>query len=187
MQSDPELILLEQEIAKIAKGDRRALRRLFNMVSPQLFGVCCGILNDESVAEDVLEEVFLRVWTWAGQMRPNGSSAVTWLVTLARDASVERLRQMRNEGEIGSPPEIAQRLYRPAATSVPGSAGPAGSARAEADQLLACLAELPRDQTQVMRNAYVQGLTYDNQSKDAHALRCAVRKGILQLRECLSR
>lgn len=170
-------------LAQVAKGDRRAFRKVYDTISPRLFGLCFGIVKDESIAEEVLCVVFDRIWNWAGQMHPNGTTGTTWLITLTRDASVERLRQMREAGLIDEPIDIAERLYHRSKRSTAQSEDEAAAFRQ-------CLADVPPDRVEVMRAAYLQGLTYHDQAAltggDATALRTEIRRSVLQVRACLS-
>lgn len=170
-------------LAQVAKGDRRAFRKLYDSMSPRLFGLCFGIVKDDSVAEEVLCVVFDRIWNWAGEMHPNGTTGTTWMITLTRDASVERLRQMRDAGQVSDPLEIAERLYHRSKRSTAQSEDEAAAFRH-------CLANVPADRADVMRLAYLQGLTYQDQAAqnggNAAALRSEIRRSVLQVRACLS-
>jgi RNA polymerase sigma-70 factor, ECF subfamily len=56
---------LAAALARIASGDRAALQMLYRCTSAKLFGVCLRILQDKSEAEDVIQEVYLKVWRQA--------------------------------------------------------------------------------------------------------------------------
>src|ERR1700681_5041105 len=79
-------------LARVAGGDRAALRIVYRDTSAKLFGVCLRILNDRSEAEDVLHEVYLTVWCKAASFDPARASPITWLVAVARNRSIDRLR-----------------------------------------------------------------------------------------------
>src|SRR5438270_13677324 len=78
--------------ALVAGGDRAALQIVYQDTSAKLFGVCLRILNDRSEAEDVLQEVYLTVWRKAASFDPARASPITWLVAIARNRSIDRLR-----------------------------------------------------------------------------------------------
>ncbi|MGZ8400967.1 MAG: sigma factor [Methyloceanibacter sp.] len=71
---------LSAALNRVARGDRAALRLVYEMTSAKLFGVCLRILNDRSEAEDVLQDVYLTVWRKAASFdearaaRSRGSS-----------------------------------------------------------------------------------------------------------------
>ena len=73
-------------INRVVGGDRAALS------SAKLFGVCLRILGDRSEAEDVLQDVYLTVWRKAASFDEGVASPITWLVAIARNRSIGRLR-----------------------------------------------------------------------------------------------
>src|ERR1700681_4552817 len=79
-------------LARVAGGDRAALRIVYQDTSAKLFGVCLRILNDRSEAEDVLQDVYVTVWRKAGTFDPGRASPITWLVAIARNRSIDKLR-----------------------------------------------------------------------------------------------
>lgn len=177
---------IEEMIARIAMGDRKAFRRLYERTSAKLFGIALRVLKDEGPAEDVIQEVYLRVWDRAGTYRANGYSPMTWLITITRNTAIDRLRKMRSRGEATAPVDIAERLYDdkpgPEAQTV---------ARDEARVLQVCLSELPPDRAEMVTKAYLHGLTYQEIADEAGAklntVRTWLRRSLMQLRECLSR
>ncbi len=176
---------IEALIARVAMGDRRAFRLLYNRTGPKLFGVALRVLKQDALAEEVLQEVFLRIWNRAGQYRANGYSPMTWLITVTRNAAIDRLRRARSGGEV-APVEEADLLADPAP-------GPEAQtiANEEARRLHMCLRELPPDRAAMVRGAYLDGLTYAEiaaaSDTKLNTVRTWLRRSLMQLRECLSR
>src|SRR5436190_20794838 len=83
---------LAAALVRAAGGDRAALRLVYQKTSAKLFGVCLRILNDRSEAEDVLQDVYVTVWRKAGSFDPARASPITWLVAIARNRAIDRLR-----------------------------------------------------------------------------------------------
>src|SRR6476660_4027912 len=79
-------------INRVAGEDRAALRLVYSETSAKLFGVCLRILGDRSEAEDVLQDVYLTVWRKAASFDEGVASPITWLVAIARNRSIDRLR-----------------------------------------------------------------------------------------------
>jgi len=79
-------------MSRIGGGDRSALRQLYDATSAKLFGVCLRILSDREEAEDVLQEVFVTVWRRADRFDATRASVMTWVSTIARNRSIDRLR-----------------------------------------------------------------------------------------------
>jgi RNA polymerase sigma-70 factor (ECF subfamily) len=86
---------LSAAIQRVAAGDRAALRLVYDETAAKLFGVCLRILNDRSEAEDVLQEVYLTVWRKAGAFDETRASPITWLVAIARNRAIDRVRPGR--------------------------------------------------------------------------------------------
>src|SRR6478752_72376 len=83
---------LAAALARIAGGDRAALQLVYRDTSAKLFGVCLRILRDRSEAEDVLQDVYMTVWRRAASFDEAVASPITWLVTITRNRSIDRLR-----------------------------------------------------------------------------------------------
>src|SRR6478609_3698338 len=79
-------------MTRVAAGDREALRQLYDATSAKLFGVCLRILSDREESEDVLQEVFVTVWRRADRFDASRASVMTWVSTIARNRSIDRLR-----------------------------------------------------------------------------------------------
>jgi DNA-directed RNA polymerase specialized sigma24 family protein len=83
---------LAAALARIAGGDRNALKLIYRDTAAKLFGVCLRILRDQGEAEDVLQDVYLTVWRRASTFDPRRASPVSWLVAIARNRSIDRIR-----------------------------------------------------------------------------------------------
>src|SRR2546430_8311477 len=83
---------LAAALVRVAGGDRAALRLVYQETSAKLFGVCLRILKDRSEAEDVLQDVYVTVWRKAASFDPGRASPITWMVAIARNRSIDRLR-----------------------------------------------------------------------------------------------
>src|SRR5436853_6134073 len=92
MDADATRSQLVAALVRVAGGDRAALRIVYQDTSAKLFGVCLRILKDRGEAEDVLQDVYVTVWRKAGSFDPARASPITWLVAIARNRSIDRLR-----------------------------------------------------------------------------------------------
>lgn len=77
---------------RIAEGDEEALAQLYDLYSPVVFGLIRTIVNSKEIAEDLLQEIFLVIWERADHFDASKGSVYTWLVTLARNKSIDRIR-----------------------------------------------------------------------------------------------
>ena len=79
-------------IAAAGGGDRGAFRALYDATSAKLFGVVLRIVRDRDVAEDVLQETYLKVWRKAEIFDPAYGRPITWLAAIARNRAIDRVR-----------------------------------------------------------------------------------------------
>ncbi|TMV13225.1 sigma-70 family RNA polymerase sigma factor [Arenibacterium halophilum] len=173
---------LEDWIARVALGDRVAFSRLYDATSAKLFGVCLRILNNRASAEDALQESFMKVWRNADRYRSNGMSPMTWLITIARNTAIDRLRRRRAAGSDDVIEHVADSAPTPEANAV---------ARSEAERIVACLRELDDTRAAAVRGAYLEGLSYaelaDKLSVPLNTVRTWLRRSLIALQACMQR
>ena len=92
MQSTPDEVL----IGRIANGDRLAMQVLFARYHVRVFRFVVRLIRDETIAEDVISELFLDVWHQAGRFEGR-STVATWLLAIARFKAISALRRRRDE------------------------------------------------------------------------------------------
>ena len=110
MDLDANRSLIAAALGRIPAGDRTALQTVYRLTSAKLFGVCLRILGERGEAEDVLQEVYVTVWRKAADFDASRASPMTWLIAIARNRSIDRLRasrQSRNMAPIEQASEIA--------------------------------------------------------------------------------
>src|SRR5579864_2352165 len=117
MEGDAGRSQLVAALARVAGGDRAALQIVYQDTSAKLFGVCLRILNDRSEAEDVLQEVYLTVWRKAASFDPARASPITWLVAIARNRTIDRLRATAGSRRM-DPIDAAEAVRDPAPAAV---------------------------------------------------------------------
>ena len=79
---------------RLAARDESALADLYDRHSRLAYGVIVRILRSAADAEDVLQETFVRVWTRAETYDPRLGSPAAWLLRIARNRAIDRLRAM---------------------------------------------------------------------------------------------
>lgn len=78
-------------------GDQRAAEALVRRHLPRMVGVARRMLNDGAEAEDVAQEVFLRVWREAPRWKPGQAKFETWMHRVALNLCYDRLRRRREK------------------------------------------------------------------------------------------
>jgi RNA polymerase sigma factor (sigma-70 family) len=181
-QSSQETAPLGRLLSLTGQGDSRAFAELYELTSARLFGICLRMLRDRHEAEEVLQEVFVTVWRHARGFDAALAAPTTWLVTLTRNKSIDRLRQR------GARAALAPIDFDSLADEGPG---PQANAQAseEYERLRRCLEGLePRDRVSV-REAFFSGATYkelaDRCRLPLGTMKSRIRRALAQLRTCL--
>ena len=89
----PDDATLRALLADVSRAETRALAELYDLTSPKLFGVILRIQRDRSLAEDVLQDVYLKVWQAAGSYVPEAGRPLTWLCAIARNRAIDSVRR----------------------------------------------------------------------------------------------
>jgi RNA polymerase sigma-70 factor (ECF subfamily) len=185
MGADADRSELVAALARVAGGDRAALQMVYQDTSAKLFGVCLRILNDRSEAEDVLQEVYLTVWRKAASFDPARASPITWLVAIARNRSIDRLRSAAG-GRRMDPIDAADDVRDPAPAAVE-----LVEAAQQSSRLSLCLEQLESRQSSAIRAAFLDGNTYEELAERMKVplgtMKSWIRRGLLKLRDCLER
>src|SRR6201993_5606510 len=90
MLTPAELVWL---IAAVAKGDEAAFERLYGATRAKLYGVVLRILRRQDIAEEVIQETYVRIWNSAGQFNPALASPITWMASIARNRAIDVVRK----------------------------------------------------------------------------------------------
>lgn len=175
---------IEQLIAKVALQDRAAFSQLYARTSAKLFGIILRVLNNRAEAEDVVQDVYVKIWHNAGKYQVNGFSPMTWLITIARNAAIDAKRRKGRSASDGD--AMLDQMADPA----PGPEALAVAA-SDRDQLGACLEELEQARAEAVRRAYLYGDSYaelaDHFDVPLNTMRTWLRRSLIKLKECLTR
>jgi RNA polymerase sigma-70 factor (ECF subfamily) len=79
-------------MAEVVAGNEQALAALYDRYSPAVFAAAFRLLGDRQLAEEVMQEAYLALWTRADRYDPAAGSLPTWLLTITRNRSVDRHR-----------------------------------------------------------------------------------------------
>jgi RNA polymerase sigma factor (sigma-70 family) len=88
----------EEELIQLLKGQsRQAFNYLYTNYAPALYGVIYKVLEDEQTSQDVLQDVFVKIWNNIAQYNPDKGRLYTWLLNIARNSAIDKTR---SKGEI---------------------------------------------------------------------------------------
>lgn len=93
---------LRRLLAGIARGEADRLAELYDLTSPKLYGLILRIQRDRGLAQDVLQDVYMRIWQAAGSYKPEAGPALPWLCTIARNRAIDSVRR-RGAVEVQGP------------------------------------------------------------------------------------
>lgn len=180
--ADARRVELSGLLARVARGDRKALGDVYNRTSAKLFGVCLRVTRDREAAEDILQQVYLKVWNRAGRFDPEVASPVTWLCAIARNASIDWVRKH------GSRP-LPEAETDDSTGDAAGEAVEMMAADEERAQIFDCLERLPPNHQRAIRLAFFDGLSHPELASAMRSplgtTKSWIRRGLLQLRGCL--
>ncbi|HNQ27845.1 MAG TPA: RNA polymerase sigma factor [Aquaticitalea sp.] len=93
-------ISLEQHIVKLLeKGDKAAISLLYENYADSLYGVILKITNNEELAEDALQESFVKIWKNSTKYDPSKAKLFTWLYRIAHNTAIDKVRSYNNRFE----------------------------------------------------------------------------------------
>ncbi len=152
---------------RLKAGDEHALGELFDLVGPWILGLAFRILQDEDEAEDVVGDVFVQVWRHIDQHDGGRGPLVPWILSIARNRSLDALRRRRRWWRKSAHLEQAQVMEG-------GGSAPAASHEAAVPgwpvhrEVHAALAALSEEQRRVVVLSYFEGLSHREIAQRLH-------------------
>lgn len=175
----------EAALAACAKGDRSGLRDIFDAEAGRLVAVAQRILKRRELAEEVVQDAFIRIWTHAHQYRPERGSARGWIYAIVRNRALNMLRDGSREDLVAE-----DRLETMQDGEQLEQIMAAWHRLDHNSRLKECLGRLDEARRRGILMAYVGGYTH---GEIAGRLRLPlgtakswIRRGLLTLRECMA-
>ncbi|MFD1095657.1 RNA polymerase sigma factor [Salegentibacter chungangensis] len=79
-------------ILELQQGNEKAFERIYQLYSESTYGIIFSIVKDEGIAEEVLQDVFMKIWNNASSYSPDKGRFFTWILNIARNASIDKIR-----------------------------------------------------------------------------------------------
>jgi RNA polymerase sigma-70 factor (ECF subfamily) len=169
-------------IAAVAKGDEVAFERLYAATRAKLFGVVLRILRRQDLAEEVIQETYVKIWNSAGRFKSELASPITWMASIARNRAIDVVRK-RSEVSIEEEPtamEVAADTPDPLARR---------EMTEELKRLLECVGRLEPDRQKLVLLAYYNGWSRDQLAlkfeTPVNTVKTWLRRSMTDIRECL--
>lgn len=172
---------LPRLLADVARGDRAAFRRLYEATAPKLLGIVLRITGNRAMAEEILQETFIKVWQSAERYDPQAGQPIAWLAAIARNRAIDRIRSERADRfqDVGAE-NFWERL------PAPGGDDPAAR-----ESLRVCLAELDEEARNCVVLAYCSGYSREELAqrfgRPVGTIKTLLHRSIRLLRTCLER
>ena len=188
--SDPEYRQLgdDELMRRLFYRDRRALEAILDRYGDLVYATALRVLRDPHLAEDISQEIFVRLWRKPDSYVAERGRFLTWLISVSRNRAVDEVRSRgrRQRYETASPEEQERELPAGNANDPAINAQLAEEARA----VRAALAGLPGEQRQVIELAYFGGFTQQEISQKLGqplgTVKTRIRLGMQKLRATLA-
>ncbi len=181
MHGTPDEIAL---IDRLADGDEAAVGELYDRFARPLYSMVHRILPNASDAEEIVQDVFVSLWKNADTFDGRRSSPFTWLVTIARNKAIDRLRRTQRR----LPEAIGPADPNPAREQIdPSNDAATDTAQNErADIISAWVTDLPTNQREAISLAFFDGLSHpqiaERLNESIGTVKSRIRLGIEKLR-----
>jgi RNA polymerase sigma-70 factor (ECF subfamily) len=181
--ADREMIL------RIGRGDQAAFSALYDRLSGPLYSLALRMLGDASDAQDVLQDVFLQIWSRAGTYDTEQSSVFSWSVLLTRSRAIDRFRARERRLRVvaGSTSDVEPTGAANASTAETGA--DTANKNDEAAHVRTLLNNLPSEQREAIELAFFGHLTHqeiaERLGQPLGTVKARIRRGLLKLREQL--
>ncbi len=89
---EPILVNEDALVQRLREQDEAALSDLYDKYSAALYGVILRIVKTEEIAEDVLQDTFVKIWSSFSQYDASKGRLFTWLINIARNSAIDKIR-----------------------------------------------------------------------------------------------
>lgn len=183
MKSPPDAFDYEAAVEACARGERQALRTLYEREARWLLAVAQRIVRDREAARDVVQDAFLQIWQRASSFRRDLGSGRGWIYTVVRHRALDVARTAGRETAAGDDIDAL-------ADAVAGRDHHDAEPAIDTGALTQCLDALDDSKRHCIVLAFVEGYTQEQIAKQlatpVGTVKSWIRRGLLSLKECLS-
>jgi len=176
-------------IERISQGESQGLDSLYTLYHRPILSLISGILNDMGAAEEVLQDVFVRVFYKAEKFDPELGTPFSWLATIGKRLALDRLRKKRRRNNI-----LAEEREHSGEVADKNIFDESSNGQIEGDSVWMgeILSTISDAQREVIDLAFLQGYTHIEISKALNkplgTVKSDLRRGMIQLRKhCLEK
>lgn len=175
----PQLVSL---LARVARHDSDAFAALYDASASKLYAIALRILRDRDLADDIVQDVFVKIWNRAGDFNPDIAAPMTWMATIARNRALDEVRRRGARVFVGE-------------TVLDGLESDDVSALAllerqdDVDKLRRCLEGLETEKRKMVRLAYLDGMSREELAekfdRPEGTIKTWLRRSLMQLKGCM--
>jgi RNA polymerase sigma-70 factor, ECF subfamily len=148
------LILADADLISLVESDPEAFATLYDRHSRAAFSLAYKLMGERMAAEDLVQEVFLKIWRAARSYRSERGSVRTWILSIVRNRSIDQLRSHASRRR------TQDKLEASAPRSQPSEAFAETWRNSRRDQVREALEALPPEQSKILDLAYFSGCTH---------------------------
>ena len=182
-QPDHQKFSEKELIAQLIAQDKLALEYLYDHYSQALYGVILRIVGSEDIAQEVLQDVMLKVWNNIGFYDPNKGRLFTWLLNLARNQAIDKLRSKEIQRQLKTD-QLGNTVY------ILNQMKSEYPIKEESIGIKELLEKLVPEQRTVVELAYFRGYTQSEISKEFNiplgTVKTRLRYALIALRKILN-
>ena len=171
-------------LAAVARGDRTAFRALYDATSPKLLGVILRIVKTRAEAEEVLQDVYIRIWNNAGRFDATAGTPAAWMTSIARNRAIDIVR-VKTPVTFGASREEEDSDWLERVSD----GRDIGTEIANREALLHCLSTVEPQTRDMILRAYCNGDSReelaDRYERPVNTIKTLLHRGLASLKVCL--
>jgi RNA polymerase sigma-70 factor, ECF subfamily len=185
MDERPEV---ERLLSRIGLRDAVAFKSLYALVSPRLMAVAYRVLQDRALSEDVLQEVFIKVWNESMPRPPGQPKTWAWLCVTTRNRAIDVVRKKRPETPLSWLDDNGDEHFHDVQDD---AHSPLANLLAHEDgqRLGQCMERLESEPRQAVLLAFYEGLTHPQiatrMQRPLGTIKAWTRRSMLRLKDCM--
>jgi RNA polymerase sigma factor (sigma-70 family) len=170
---------LQELLEQTSRGNHAAFRALYEATAPKLFGVVLRITQNRPMAEEVLQETYVKIWQKADRFSPEAGQPMAWLCAIARNRAIDRIRSERVErSRAGEDDSVLERI-----------AAPIGGDVVMQESLRVCLSKLDEEARSCVILAYCSGFSREELAekfgRPVGTIKTLLHRSVRLLKACL--
>jgi RNA polymerase sigma-70 factor (ECF subfamily) len=148
----------DQLVERVARGEQPALLHLYDRHASRVYSLALRVLSDPMTAEEITQDVFVKLWARADSYLASRGTFSTWLLSITRHAAIDRLRAERRRPALADDEDIEEGWGE-----LPSQDSTTDEARWR--DLYFAVRALPRELRQVIELAYYHGMSHSQIAK----------------------